>query len=196
MGVDEIAGRPRAGSSSWQSLARGTGAIETDYLNGEIVLLGRLHGVPTPLNAALCAVAGRYARQGGASGRARGRRAAGGGGVSATVDPQIAEPAAEIAERAQTELAQLVDISSPSGDVDGAERVLAVCAALLPPGRAHRASALLDSGLGARPGGHADRHRHRQADAAGPRRHRGRARRPPAVCAPTATGCTAPAPPT
>jgi 2-dehydropantoate 2-reductase len=64
MGVDEIAGRPRAGSSSWQSLARGTGAIETDYLNGEIVLLGRLHGVPTPVNAALCAVAGRYARQG------------------------------------------------------------------------------------------------------------------------------------
>ena len=64
MGVDEIADRPRAGSSSWQSLARGTGAIETDYLNGEIVLLGRLHGVPTPLNAALCTVAGRYARQG------------------------------------------------------------------------------------------------------------------------------------
>ena len=30
---------------------RGTGDIEADYLNGEIVLLGRLHGVPTPLNA-------------------------------------------------------------------------------------------------------------------------------------------------
>jgi glutamate carboxypeptidase len=54
--------------------------------------------------------------------------------VSATVDPQIAEPAGEIAARAQTELAQLVDISSPSGDLDGAERALAVCAALLPPG--------------------------------------------------------------
>jgi 2-dehydropantoate 2-reductase len=26
------------------------GSIEADYLNGEIVLLGRLHGVPTPVN--------------------------------------------------------------------------------------------------------------------------------------------------
>jgi 2-dehydropantoate 2-reductase len=68
MGVQEIEGRPRAGSSSWQSLARGTGAIETDYLNGEIALLGRLHGVPTPINVALCNVAGRYARQGRAPG--------------------------------------------------------------------------------------------------------------------------------
>ena len=31
----------------------GSGSIETDYLNGEIVLLGRLHGVPTPVNALL-----------------------------------------------------------------------------------------------------------------------------------------------
>ena len=41
------------GGSSWQSLVRGTGSIEADYLNGEIVLLGRLHGVPTPVNALL-----------------------------------------------------------------------------------------------------------------------------------------------
>ena len=41
----------RDGGSSWQSMARGTGSIEADYLNGEIVLLGRLHGVPTPANA-------------------------------------------------------------------------------------------------------------------------------------------------
>lgn len=40
----------RDGGSSWQSLARGTGTVEADYLNGEIVLLGRLHGVPTPAN--------------------------------------------------------------------------------------------------------------------------------------------------
>ncbi len=53
--VRSISGRERAGSSSWQSLVRQTGAIETDYLNGEIVLLGRLHDVPTPVNAALCA---------------------------------------------------------------------------------------------------------------------------------------------
>jgi 2-dehydropantoate 2-reductase len=41
------------GNSTWQSLARGTGEVEVDYLNGEIVLLGRLHGVPTPVNEAV-----------------------------------------------------------------------------------------------------------------------------------------------
>ncbi|MFD0576255.1 ketopantoate reductase C-terminal domain-containing protein [Dactylosporangium darangshiense] len=45
-----VAGVERAGGSTWQSLARGTGNVEADYLNGEIVLLGRLHGVPTPAN--------------------------------------------------------------------------------------------------------------------------------------------------
>jgi 2-dehydropantoate 2-reductase len=49
-------------SSSWQSLQRGTGRIETDYLNGEIVLLGRLHGVPTPVNAEIQRLANRIAR--------------------------------------------------------------------------------------------------------------------------------------
>ena len=43
----------RRGSSTWQSLARGAGGIEVDYLNGEIGLLGRLHGVPTPVNDAV-----------------------------------------------------------------------------------------------------------------------------------------------
>jgi 2-dehydropantoate 2-reductase len=68
MGVQEIPGRPRGGSSSWQSLARGTGAIETDFLNGEVVMLGRLHGVPTPINAALCELAARAAHDGAAPG--------------------------------------------------------------------------------------------------------------------------------
>jgi len=49
----EIPGHPHGGSSTRQSITRGAGSIETDYLNGEIVLLGRLHGVPTPLNAAV-----------------------------------------------------------------------------------------------------------------------------------------------
>ena len=53
----------RPGSSTWQSLQRGTGAVETDYLNGEIVLMGRLHGVPTPVNEALCRAAARAARE-------------------------------------------------------------------------------------------------------------------------------------
>jgi 2-dehydropantoate 2-reductase len=64
MQVQGIAGQERAGSSTWQSLARGSGAVETDYLNGEIALLGRLHGVPTPVNAALCRLAARLAREG------------------------------------------------------------------------------------------------------------------------------------
>jgi 2-dehydropantoate 2-reductase len=54
----------RAGGSTWQSLRRGTGTIETDYLTGEIVLLGRLHGVPTPANQALQLATAEMARSG------------------------------------------------------------------------------------------------------------------------------------
>jgi len=54
----------RAGGSTWQSLQRRTGAIETDYLTGEIVLLGRLHGVATPANQALQQLAAEMARTG------------------------------------------------------------------------------------------------------------------------------------
>ena len=43
----------RSGGSSWQSLARGTGSIEAEFLNGEIVLLGGWHGMATPVNAVL-----------------------------------------------------------------------------------------------------------------------------------------------
>ena len=53
IGMRRINGQRRGGGSTWQSLARGTGRVETDLLNGEIVLLGRLHGVPTPVNALL-----------------------------------------------------------------------------------------------------------------------------------------------
>jgi 2-dehydropantoate 2-reductase len=57
-------GSSRPGASSWQSLARGTGSIESDYLNGEIVWLGRQHGVPTPVNEGLQRLATRAAREG------------------------------------------------------------------------------------------------------------------------------------
>jgi 2-dehydropantoate 2-reductase len=59
MKIVTIPGVERSGSSSLQSLLRGTGSIETDYLNGEIVLLGRQHGVKTPVNAALCRIGRR-----------------------------------------------------------------------------------------------------------------------------------------
>jgi 2-dehydropantoate 2-reductase len=62
--VGPVAGGERGGGSSWQSLARGTGRIEADYLNGEIVLLGRLHGVATPVNAMLQQVARELAHSG------------------------------------------------------------------------------------------------------------------------------------
>ncbi|QNK80579.1 ketopantoate reductase family protein [Nakamurella sp. PAMC28650] len=60
----EIPGQPRGGGSTWQSLTRGTGRVEADYLAGEVVLLGRLHAVPTPVNATLCRVADDFARRG------------------------------------------------------------------------------------------------------------------------------------
>ncbi len=59
----EIGGVKRVGGSSIQSLLRGTGDIETDYLNGEIVELGRRHGVPTPANAVVRHLANELARR-------------------------------------------------------------------------------------------------------------------------------------
>ena len=38
------------GGSTWQSLMKGAESIETDYFNGEILLLARLHGVQAPAN--------------------------------------------------------------------------------------------------------------------------------------------------
>lgn len=59
-----VDGLPRPGGSSWQSLARGAGSVETDYLNGEIVLLARQHGLPAPLNAELQRLARAMAAEG------------------------------------------------------------------------------------------------------------------------------------
>lgn len=51
--IAAVNGRHRSGGSTWQSVERGLPSVETDFLNGEIVRLGRLHGVPTPVNAAI-----------------------------------------------------------------------------------------------------------------------------------------------
>jgi 2-dehydropantoate 2-reductase len=61
--LQPIAGRERAGSSTRQSLARGTPTVETDYLNGEVSLLGRLHRVSTPVNDALSELSARHVRE-------------------------------------------------------------------------------------------------------------------------------------
>ncbi|GAA1851930.1 hypothetical protein GCM10009836_34940 [Pseudonocardia ailaonensis] len=63
----ELPGRTATGMSTWQSVQRG-GAVETDFLNGEISLLGRLHGVPTPHNDAVTARVHRAVREGAAAG--------------------------------------------------------------------------------------------------------------------------------
>jgi len=58
-----VQGRDWHASSSLQSVARSAGSVECDYLNGEIVLLGRQVGVPTPVNELLQRFAGNLARQ-------------------------------------------------------------------------------------------------------------------------------------
>jgi 2-dehydropantoate 2-reductase len=89
--LGQISGQTRPGGSSWQSLRRATGDIETDYLNGEIVLLGRTHGVPTPANELLQ----RLARE-----------------LAATRDAPGATPAATI-------LARLEKARKPAGLTSG-----------------------------------------------------------------------------
>jgi 2-dehydropantoate 2-reductase len=68
MQFGEVAGQPRAGGSTWQSLARGSRSVEVDFLNGEICQLGRTHDVPTPVNRVLQLLANRAAREGTAAG--------------------------------------------------------------------------------------------------------------------------------
>ena len=51
------------GGSTWQSLAKGSSTIETDYFNGEIAMLGRMHGVPAPVNEFLQAFAMQMLRE-------------------------------------------------------------------------------------------------------------------------------------
>lgn len=60
------------GGSTWQSLTRGTGNVETDYLNGEIALIAHRTGQQAPLNTRLAILARQAAatglRPGGMSG--------------------------------------------------------------------------------------------------------------------------------
>lgn len=62
--LTDVGGHPRGGGSTWQSLIRGLSETEIDYLNGEIVLLSRLHGIPTPYNRVLQQVTNDIARTG------------------------------------------------------------------------------------------------------------------------------------
>lgn len=61
-----VNGQARVGSSTLQSLLRGNTDTEIDFLNGEIVQLGRLHNVATPANLVVQRAANILAREGGA----------------------------------------------------------------------------------------------------------------------------------
>jgi 2-dehydropantoate 2-reductase len=63
--VRPVPGEPaELGGSTWQSLTRGTGNVESDYLNGEIVALANRHGQPAPLNTTIASLARRAAADG------------------------------------------------------------------------------------------------------------------------------------
>ena len=62
-------GAPTRGGSSWQSLVRGAGTIESEFLNGEVVHLGRMLGLPAPYNEVLWRRAEQMARDGTPPGR-------------------------------------------------------------------------------------------------------------------------------
>lgn len=53
IGVGEVDGHSHRGGSTWQSIARGQGSVETDYLTGELVLIARRLGIVAPVNEAL-----------------------------------------------------------------------------------------------------------------------------------------------
>jgi len=59
-----VGGEARAASSTLQSIMRGHTVSEVDYLNGEIVMLGKLLGVPTPCNTVVRDTANHFASLG------------------------------------------------------------------------------------------------------------------------------------
>jgi 2-dehydropantoate 2-reductase len=63
--IKPVPGVPASvGGSTWQSLQRGTGNIETDYLNGEIVMIAHRLGIEAPINQRLAMLARRAAASG------------------------------------------------------------------------------------------------------------------------------------
>ena len=173
---------PARGSSSWQSLARGTGAIETDYLNGEIVLLGRLHGVPTPLNAALCELAARYAaprRAGRASSTVDELLAVAGVSATAIRHRRAARPRSPRGPRPSCAAGRhLLAVGRRRGRRAGAGAVRRAAARR---GRGSSGRRCSTPGHRARPGRRPSPGPAAPGDAARPRRHGDRPRRPPAA---------------
>ena len=194
LGIEEIGDRPRAGSSSWQSLARGTGAIEMDYLNGEIALLGRLHGVPTTGQRRCWSRARRAPRPPWGPGSTTPARAVGradlwrwprGVQLSPIVagrrrrSPAARSPSSSSWSRSRRPRAMSTAPRQASGTVRGA-------AARQAPIE-YSSGPVLDARQRAGPDRDRDGFGHPPGDAARPRRHRDRHRRAPAAAPATAT---------
>ncbi len=63
--VEPVAGEPaELGGSTWQSMTRGTGNVESDYLNGEIALIANRHGLDAPINTRVASLARQAATRG------------------------------------------------------------------------------------------------------------------------------------
>jgi 2-dehydropantoate 2-reductase len=63
--VQVVPGEPaEMGGSTWQSLARGTGNVESDYLNGEIVQIAHRNDFNAPINTLVASLARRAAVRG------------------------------------------------------------------------------------------------------------------------------------
>ena len=60
--MGKVPGYEITAGSSWQSLKRSTGDIETEYLNGEISLLGRMNKISTPYNDFFVILAREFVR--------------------------------------------------------------------------------------------------------------------------------------
>jgi len=73
-------------NSTWQSLSRNTGNVETDFFNGEIVRLAHRHGIAAPINAALARAARSAVRNGPGANRYSAAQLAELLGVDATTD--------------------------------------------------------------------------------------------------------------
>ncbi|WP_018640315.1 rhodanese-like domain-containing protein [Parafrankia elaeagni] len=129
----EIAGHDRQGSSTWQSLARGA-SVESDFLNGEIALLARLHGTSAPLNAGVQRDIARAAQEAAGPGLlgedavhrllASARPAVGVGSGSGS-DVVLVDAATLHAELAAEQPPVLLDVRWALGDPHGQDHYLA-----------------------------------------------------------------------
>ncbi len=116
--VRDIPGHARPGSSSFQSLVRGRD-LETDYLNGEIVLLARELGRRAPIAQALADRARRAARAGIDAGSLDADDLA--QTLAATV---LVDSATLAAELAGSRPPRLLDVRWALGDADGEKHYL------------------------------------------------------------------------